>query len=205
MADPLLTTAGSQVPPSSQTLNLRLGARLLAAADVFVFVGFLFAYLYLRSINAHGLWHPPHTSPSVALGSVTLVAMVGSALAVLYALRVLRSDHDDAWRAAAGVGLGLCVVALGVQLWQLFDPGFSPSSGGGFGSVFVGFTAVPRRTSRRRDVLARDDRRRGEEACGRAGAHGGGRRRLRNLRPVPRRRRGRRLHPVLPRRMTGTP
>lgn len=142
MADPLLTTAGSQVPPSSQTLNLRLGARLLAAADVFVFVGFLFAYLYLRSINAHGLWHPPHTSPSVALGSVTLVAMVGSALAVLYALRVLRSDHDDAWRAAAGVGLGLCVVALGVQLWQLFDPGFSPSSGGGFGSVFVGFTAV---------------------------------------------------------------
>ena len=64
MSDPLLTTPGSGVTPSSQVRNLRLGARLFAAADGFVFVGFLFAYLYLRSINAHGLWHPPHTSPS---------------------------------------------------------------------------------------------------------------------------------------------
>jgi heme/copper-type cytochrome/quinol oxidase subunit 3 len=142
LADPLLATAGSHVPPEHRSANLRLGARLLVAADAFVFLGFLFAYLYLRSLNQHGLWRPPHTSPSLALGLVTLVTMVGSAAAFVVGLRALRAGKPREWRAGATGALALLVVALVVQGWQLFDPGFSPYHGGAYGSVFVGFTAT---------------------------------------------------------------
>src|SRR6478735_3113186 len=89
-------------PPPDRALFI--GARLFVAADAFFFLGFLFAYLYLRALNSNGLWHPPHTNPSGALATVSLVAAL--------------------W---GGV--------------QLFDPGFAPAHGGGYGAVFVGFTA----------------------------------------------------------------
>ena len=142
LSDPLLASAGSHVTPAARSLNLRLGARLFVAADAFVFLAFLFAYLYLRSLNQHGLWHPPHTSPSLALGTVTLVTVVGSAGALVLALRALRAGQPRNWRAGAGLSLALLLVALVVQGWQLVDPGFSPYHGGAFGSIFVGFTAT---------------------------------------------------------------
>jgi heme/copper-type cytochrome/quinol oxidase subunit 3 len=142
LSDPLLTSAGSHVTPAARSLNLRLGARLFVAADAFVFLAFLFAYLYLRSLNEHGLWRPPHTDPSLALGTVTLVAVVGSAAALMVALRSLRAGQPRNWRAGAGVSLGLVLVATVVQGWQMVDPGFSPYHAGAFGSVFVGFTAT---------------------------------------------------------------
>ena len=142
LSDPLLASAGSHVTPAARSLNLRLGARLFVAADAFVFLAFLFAYLYLRSLNQHGLWRPPHTSPSLALGVVTLVTVVGSAAALVSALRSLRAGHPRNWRAGAGASLVLLLVAVAAQGWQLFDPGFSPYHAGAFGSVFVGFTAT---------------------------------------------------------------
>jgi heme/copper-type cytochrome/quinol oxidase subunit 3 len=142
LSDPLLTSAGSHVAPAARSLNLRLGARLFVAADAFVFLAFLFAYLYLRSLNEHGLWRPAHTDPSLALGTLTLVAVVGSAAALMVALRSLRAGQPRNWRAGAGVSLGLVLVATVVQGWQMVDPGFSPYHAGAFGSVFVGFTAT---------------------------------------------------------------
>jgi heme/copper-type cytochrome/quinol oxidase subunit 3 len=142
LSDPLLASAGSHVTPAARSLNLRLGARLFVAADAFVFLAFLFAYLYLRSLNQHGLWRPPHTSPSLALGLVTLVAVVGSAASFVVALRALRAGRPRNWRAGAGLSLALMLAALVAQGWQLVDPGFSPYHAGGFGSVFVGFTAT---------------------------------------------------------------
>lgn len=142
LSDPLLASAGSHVTPAARSLNLRLGARLFVAADAFVFLAFLFAYLYLRSLNQHGLWRPPHTSPSLALGVVTLATVVGSAAALMLALRSLRAGRPRNWRAGAGVSLVLLLVAVVAQGWQLVDPGFSPYHAGAFGSVFVGFTAT---------------------------------------------------------------
>ena len=142
LSDPLLASAGSHVTPAARSLNLRLGARLFVAADAFVFLAFLFAYLYLRSLNQHGLWRPPHTSPSLALGLVTLLTVVGSAAALVVALRALRAGHPRNWRAGAGVSLALLLIAVVAQGWQLVDPGFSPYHAGAFGSVFVGFTAT---------------------------------------------------------------
>jgi heme/copper-type cytochrome/quinol oxidase subunit 3 len=141
-SDPLLASAGSHVALEARPLNLRLGARLFVAADAFVFLAFLFAYLYLRSLNQHGLWRPPHTSPSLALGLVTLVAVVGSAAAFVAALRALRAGRPRNWRAGAGLSLAFVLAAVAAQGWQLFDPGFSPYHAGAFGSVFVGFTAT---------------------------------------------------------------
>jgi heme/copper-type cytochrome/quinol oxidase subunit 3 len=142
LSDPLLASAGSHVAPGDRSSNLRLGARLLVVADAFVFLAFLFAYLYLRSLNQHGLWRPPHTSPSLALGIVTLVALLASSAAFVTALRELRAGHPRTWRIGAGLSLALLLVALVAQGWQLFDPGFSPYHAGAFGSVFVGFTAT---------------------------------------------------------------
>src|SRR5664279_1111547 len=142
LTDPLLKSAGSHVTPAARSLNLRLGARLFVAADAFVFLAFLFGYLYLRSLNQHGLWRPPHTDPSLALGIVTLVTVVGSAAALIVALRSLRAGQPRTWRAGAGLSLLLVLAATVTQGWQLVDPGFSPYHGGAFGSIFVGFTAT---------------------------------------------------------------
>jgi heme/copper-type cytochrome/quinol oxidase subunit 3 len=142
LSDPVLTSAGSHVTPAARSLNLRLGARLFVAADAFVFLAFLFGYLYLRSLNQHGLWRPPHTDPSLALGIVTLVTVVGSAAALVVALRSLRAGRPRTWRAGARLSLLLVLAATVTQGWQLVDPGFSPYHGGAYGSIFVGFTAT---------------------------------------------------------------
>jgi heme/copper-type cytochrome/quinol oxidase subunit 3 len=140
--DALLATPGSHVDAEQRPRNLRLGSRLFVAADSFVFAAFLFGYLYLRSLNSHGMWRPPHTSPSLALGAITLATVVGSAAVLIVAIRSLHDGRASAWRGGALAALGLCLIAVVAQGWQLFDPGFSPSAAGGYGSIFVGFTAA---------------------------------------------------------------
>jgi heme/copper-type cytochrome/quinol oxidase subunit 3 len=140
--DPLLSSAGAYVAPDQRPLNIRLGARLFTAADSFVFLAFLFAYFYLRSINAHGMWRPPHTNPSLTLGVVTLAVVTASTAAVLFARARLRAGDAGGFVAFALLGLALCIAAIIAQVLQLVNPGFSPSGAGGYGSVFIGFTGV---------------------------------------------------------------
>jgi heme/copper-type cytochrome/quinol oxidase subunit 3 len=111
-----------------------VGVRMLVAADAFFFLGFLFAYLYLRALDSNGNWHPPHTDPSVALGTISLVAIVAAAL-------VLRLGAEQRLRQATTVALALTLVATVCWGVQLFNPGFSPIHAGGYGAVFVGFAA----------------------------------------------------------------
>jgi heme/copper-type cytochrome/quinol oxidase subunit 3 len=111
-----------------------VGVRLLVAAEAFFFLGFLFAYLYLRALDSNGNWHPPHTDPSVALGTISLVAIVAAAL-------VLRLGAEARLRPATTLALALTLVATVCWGVQLFNPGFSPSHAGGYGAVFVGFAA----------------------------------------------------------------
>jgi heme/copper-type cytochrome/quinol oxidase subunit 3 len=112
-----------------------VGVRLLVAAEAFFFLGFLFAYLYLRALDSNGNWHPPHTDPSIALGTVSLVAIVAAAL-------VLRFGAEQQLRPATALALALTLVATVCWGVQLFDPGFSPVHAGGYGAVFVGFAAA---------------------------------------------------------------
>jgi heme/copper-type cytochrome/quinol oxidase subunit 3 len=110
-----------------------IGARLLVAGDAFFFLGFLFAYLYLRALDTNAHWHPPNTDPSIALGTVSLVAVIAAAAVMRLAGRE---------RASTAGALALVLVATVCWGVQLFDPGFSPSHGGGYGAVFVGFAAA---------------------------------------------------------------
>ena len=125
------------VPESVGDRNLAMGTRLWVAAEAFMFLAFLFAYFYLRTINSNGQWHPHGQNPSTGLGMATLVCLVISCAAYAAARRA-----RSATGAPMVVALAAGLVALVLQIVQLVNPGFSPSHAGGYGSVFVGFTAM---------------------------------------------------------------
>jgi heme/copper-type cytochrome/quinol oxidase subunit 3 len=140
--DPVLSTEGAFVDTGDRAGNLRLGSRLFAVADAFIFLAFAFAYLYLRTLNTHGMWHPKHTSPSTGLGVAALITIVGSAVVFWVAVRALRMGRTGPYLGLAWLAFALILAAAVIEGIQTFNPGFSPSAGGGYGSVFVGFTAV---------------------------------------------------------------
>lgn len=114
---------------------LFLSARLFVAADAFFWLGFLFAYLYLRALDSNHAWHPSGTDPSVALGAIAAIGVVAAAVA-------LRWGVERTLRPGVAAALLFTAVAFVCEGIQLFDPGFSPIHGGGYGAVFVGFSAA---------------------------------------------------------------
>ena len=122
-----------------ESRNLATGTRLFIAADAFLFLGFLFAYLYLRALNSNDLWNPKGQNPSGAMGLVLLIAVIVTAVVTEIAVRRMSASGPAAFRGPGAVALLAGLVATVVAGIQLFDPGFSPSSAGGFGSVFVGY------------------------------------------------------------------
>jgi heme/copper-type cytochrome/quinol oxidase subunit 3 len=124
-----------RTPETEDDRLLFVGARLWVAADAFLFLAFLFAYLYLRALDSNHQWHPPHTDPSVALGTISAALVLATAVAVWFGGRA--NAKTVGW-----AGTGMVGIAAVLQAIQLFDPGFSPSHGGAYGSVFLGFTAA---------------------------------------------------------------
>jgi heme/copper-type cytochrome/quinol oxidase subunit 3 len=118
------------------------GSRLLMGTLAFGFGAFIFAYFYLRSINAHGLWLPPgFIRPHVWAGTLIMALVVLSAAAATLALQRLKGGAKDAWRLGSILALTLGLAAVGFQIWELLSLPFFPG-GGGFASVFVGFYPV---------------------------------------------------------------
>lgn len=132
-------TPTAQETAELETRNQATAARLLIAADAFLFLGFLFAYLYLHALNSNNLWNPKGENPSGPMGVALLVAVVATAAVLHLAGKRLADSGPAAYRAPAAAALVLALVATVIAAVQLFRPGFSPSSAGGFGSVFVGF------------------------------------------------------------------
>jgi heme/copper-type cytochrome/quinol oxidase subunit 3 len=122
--------------------NASTVARLIVAADAFLWMGFVFAYFYLRTLNSNGDFNPPGQNPSGTMGTISLVVALLAVAAVAVAGTRIAAGGSTAYRGPAAIGLLLLVVFLVLQGIQLFDPGFSPANGGGFGAVFVGFTAA---------------------------------------------------------------
>jgi heme/copper-type cytochrome/quinol oxidase subunit 3 len=126
--------------PAVDARNIFIGTRLFLAADAFLFLAFLFAYLYLRALDSNSMWHPSGVNPSTGLGLATTVVVIAAAAAAFAAARQMRLG---AARPALAWGVvALLAVAAVLALIQTFNPGFSPNFSGGFGSVFVGFTAT---------------------------------------------------------------
>lgn len=126
--------------PTVDARNIFIGTRLFLAADAFLFLAFLFAYLYLRALDSNNMWHPSGVNPSTGLGLATTLVVIAAAGAAFAATRQTRSA--SARPALAWGVVALVVVAAVLALVQTFNPGFSPNFSGGFGSVFVGFTAT---------------------------------------------------------------
>ncbi|HEY2788146.1 MAG TPA: hypothetical protein VGI72_01760 [Gaiellales bacterium] len=121
--------------------NQSTAGRLFVAADAFLFLGFLFAYLYLRALNNNDLWNPHGQNPSGTMGAVVLVLVVVAAAFVHVASGRMAAAGPAAFRAPAAAGLAAALAATVLAGTQLFRPGFSPSHAGGLGSVFIGFIA----------------------------------------------------------------
>jgi len=123
-----------------QERNTFAGVRLVLAADVFIWLSFLFAYVYLRALDTNNMWHPSGINASGGLGGATVGALVVAAAAAIMCGRHARAGAGAA--APAALALAAVIVAAVLQAVQTFNPGFSPTYGGGYGSVMIGFSAA---------------------------------------------------------------
>ena len=127
-------------PPELLARNVRLGARLWAAATGFFFLPFFFAFLYLRALNTAGLWRGwphHHPSPSMAFGVAILLCVIGSAAVA----RAAAAVGEDLWRSGMIAALALALAAVGLQAAQFSSLGFGPTDAA-YASVFVGWTGL---------------------------------------------------------------
>lgn len=118
----------------------RIGFGLVGGATVMFFLGFVFAYFYLRSLDNNSLWRPAGVEPPDGYGIAIAAALALSAVAFGYAARVAKQGRGG-WVAAAGVALALGLFACVAQAVEYAHIPFGPESGG-YASVFFGWTAL---------------------------------------------------------------
>jgi heme/copper-type cytochrome/quinol oxidase subunit 3 len=134
--------AGHEIPPEPPDVGARtltVASRMLCGASTFFFLAFLFAYFYLRSIDADGMWHPAHVHPKQALGAVFIACIVLSAASSILAGRRMKAKSPS-WLTAgiASVVLGLAAVVL--QCIEYTVQHFGPTNGA-YASVFCAWSA----------------------------------------------------------------
>ncbi len=118
-----------------------VGTQLWASATGFFFIGFLFAYFYLRDLDNGGMWRPKHVDPSFGLGTASTAALVAAAVAVRFGLGNQRRGDRAQWRLEGILGLALLVASLGLQIAAWGRQDFGPTQGG-YASVYIGWTGV---------------------------------------------------------------
>jgi heme/copper-type cytochrome/quinol oxidase subunit 3 len=117
----------------------RIGFGLLAGATIMFFLGFFFAYFYLRSLDNNHLWRPAGVEPPDGYGIAIAAAFALSAIAFGYAARAARKGGG--WVAASGIALVLALFGCVTQCVEYAHIPFGPESGG-YASVFFGWTAL---------------------------------------------------------------
>jgi heme/copper-type cytochrome/quinol oxidase subunit 3 len=114
------------------------GSRLAIGGLCFLFGSFLFAYFYLRSINASGRWEGSgFVHPSMVMGTVIMLCVLVSAGIHWAALQQIKAGNKTLWVWGAAIALALGVASVVLQIIELLDLPFWPGSSG-FSSVFVG-------------------------------------------------------------------
>lgn len=118
-----------------------IGSRLLLGIAAFAFASLGFSYFYLRSINNADLWRPHGITASVSFGVAVLVITLAATGLSIYGTwrrktgRVLDSEVAGWMTLAAGS------LAVGVQIWELFELRFYPGSSG-YASCFIGWAVL---------------------------------------------------------------
>jgi heme/copper-type cytochrome/quinol oxidase subunit 3 len=127
-------------PPEVLARNLVSASYLLAGATAFFFIGFLFAYFYLRALNNAGMWKPSGVDASVGWGTAVVACYVLSALLVRLGLRDHEAMRRNQWRVKGLAALLVGVVGLVLQVIGWTQQGFGPADGA-FASVYFGWTS----------------------------------------------------------------
>jgi heme/copper-type cytochrome/quinol oxidase subunit 3 len=118
------------------------GTRLAIGGLAFLFGAFVFAYFYLRSLNSEGRWHGSgFHPPSLIWGTVIMLLVLVSAGVHYAGLQQIKAGHKRLWQIAGLVALIMGLVAVALQISEMFYLPFWPGSSG-FSSVFVGFYPV---------------------------------------------------------------
>ncbi len=128
----------AETPEQHERID-RVGFRLVASATIMFFLGFVFAYFYLRSLNNHDLWRPHGADPPQSYGIFIVVTLVLSAASFGYADRAAKAKRS--WVAAAGIAVVLGIAACVAQGFEYAHIPFGPQTGG-YASVFIGWTAL---------------------------------------------------------------
>jgi heme/copper-type cytochrome/quinol oxidase subunit 3 len=126
--------------PRLVAANLVVGARLFASAMAFVFMSFVFAFFYLKAVNSNGMWRPHQVTPPQGYGIAILVCILAAAAAFELARRGLASGTGSA--PMLGLALGLSVAVVVLQLIAYLGGVDFGADGGGYASVFYGWTAM---------------------------------------------------------------
>jgi heme/copper-type cytochrome/quinol oxidase subunit 3 len=132
---------GVEIPPEPPEVggrNLTVASRMLCGATTFFFLAFLFAYFYLRSIDADGMWHPAHVHPKQGLGAAFIVCIVLSAASSIVAGRRMKVKSRS-WLAPGIVAVVLGLVAVALQCIEYTVQHFGPTNGA-YASVFCAWT-----------------------------------------------------------------
>lgn len=126
--------------PKVLARNLSSAAHLLASATATFFLGFAFAYFYLRALNNSGLWHPKHVDPSMTLGTLSTAAWVAGAAVLWLGVLDRRKERKEQWRVKGVAALALGIAAIVLQIVEWLSAGFGPADGA-YASVYLGWTA----------------------------------------------------------------
>jgi heme/copper-type cytochrome/quinol oxidase subunit 3 len=119
--------------------NTTFGILLFIGADASFFLAFVFAYLYLKTIDTPDLWMGSSNGGSVLLGGIVGVALLVGGVAAWWGVRGLREGTTERWRSGAAIAVLSGVVALIAIAWQLATIGYNPS---GYDSVLIGWNAA---------------------------------------------------------------
>jgi len=114
------------------------GGRLFIGMYTFLVASLAFSYFYLRSSNNSSLWRPNHVTAPTAYGWSIYGMMLAAGLLAYFGQTRLRKGEVIDWLVSCWIGVGLGVVALFLQIWELVVLNFYPGSSG-YASTFVGF------------------------------------------------------------------
>ncbi len=134
---------GTQIapePPDVGARTLTVAGRLLAGGTAFFYLAFVFAYFYLRSLNAEHKWRPHHIDPNQALGAAMIACVVISALLAVAGGRMMKA-RAPAWATLCGVAVALGLVAVALQCIEYTRQSFGPTDGA-YASVFCAWTGL---------------------------------------------------------------
>ena len=118
--------------------SLWTGGRLFIGIYTFLIASLAFSYFYLRSSNNSDLWRPNHVTAPTAYGWSIYGMMLGAGLLAYFGQTRLRNGQIADWFVACWTGVGLGLVALFLQIWELVVLNFYPGSSG-YASTFIGF------------------------------------------------------------------